>query len=171
MNNQYDEPDFLDIVSGKMESDQEKIKTEIRTLCFEQPFAVLATQDQDQPYANLISFAVSEDLRHLVFSTPTRTRKYKLISRNNKVSFLIDNRAQQPESINQIRAVTINGEARILEDPQEIKYWSGLLVKRHRYLEKFINAPFSSQILVDIEDIIYVRRFQEVYRWVPGYKY
>ena len=166
MNKQYDEPDFIDVVSGRVDSD--RVESEIKALCFEQPFAVLATQDEGRPYTNLISFAVDEDLKHLAFSTPSQTRKYHQVAKNKNVSLLIDNRDRQPESINLIRALTITGTGKPLEDLEEIKQWSALLIKRHSYLDKFIKSPTSSLILVDISRIIYVRRFQEVYEWLPG---
>ncbi len=168
MKNNYDEPIFVDVTHGNKENSRDQIEAEIRELCVEEPFAVLATQGEGQPYTNLISFAVSESLGQLVFSTPTQTRKHDLISKNRKVSLMIDNRAQQPESINLIRAVTITGAARVIKNPKDIEHWSGLLVKRHSYLEKFIKSPSSSLILVDIIRFFYVRRFQEVYQWVPG---
>lgn len=168
MRKKYDEPIFLDVTDGKAENAMARIEAEIRELCLEQPFAVLATQGEGQPYNNLISFAVSENLGQLVFSTPAQTRKYDLISKNRKVSLMIDNRDQQPESINLIRAITITGSASILDDEKEIEHWSGLLIKKHSYLERFIKSPSSSLILVDIIRFYYVRRFQEVYQWAPG---
>ena len=168
MKKDYDEPIFIDVTCNKSGSMVNQIETEIRELCSEQPFAVLATQGQGQPYTNLISFAFSENLEHLVFATPDQTRKYSLIISNEKVSLLIDNRDQQPESINLIRAITVTGKARVLENENEVKQWSELLVKRHNYLEKFINSPTTSLILVDIIRFFYVRRFQEVYQWTPG---
>ncbi len=168
MNNYYDEPDYVDVVTGRVENTRGQVEAEIRELCLEQPFAVLATQGEGQPYTNLISYALSADLRHLVFSTPSQTRKYHLINKNKKISLLIDNRSQQPESINLIRAITITGSARPLTDPEEIDRWAGFLIKRHHYLDKFIKSPSSSLILVDIIRFFYVRRFQEVYQWVPG---
>ncbi len=168
MRKKYDEPSYLDVTSGNSEITMAQVEAETRELCLEQPFAVLATQGEGQPYTNLISFVVSENLAQLVFSTPARTRKYDLISKNNKVSLIIDNRDQQPESINLIRAITITGTARILEDPGEIESWSDLLIKRHSYLESFVKSPTSSLVLVDITRFFYVKRFQEVYQWAPG---
>ncbi len=168
MKDKYDEPNFVDITPGKTESNSDQLEEEIRALCSEQPFAVLATQGEGQPYTSLISFSVSENLGHLIFSTPARSRKYNLINKNRKVSILIDNRAQQPKSINLIRAVTITGAARILADSGEVEHWSKLLISRHSYLKKFIQSPSSSLILVEIEEYFYVRQFQEVYQWVPG---
>ncbi len=167
MKDQYDEPNFTDVIPGRIEDDKNRVEAEIRALCFEQPFAVLATQGEGQPYTNLISFAISKELGHLVFSTPAQSRKFDLISKNKKASLLIDNRSRQPKSINLISAVTITGTARALEDAQESERWSGLLIKRHNYLEKFIKSPSSTLILVDIFRFFYVRRFQEVYQWSP----
>lgn len=165
---EYDEPLFVDITHGKAENDREQVEAEIRELCSAQPFAVLATHGDGQPYTNLISFAFSENFDHFVFATPAQTRKYDLISKNNKVSLLIDNRAQQPESINLIRAVTITGKAKIIEDPGQVGKWSNLLISRHSYLEKFVKSSTSALILVDNIRFFYVRRFQEVYQWTPG---
>ena len=166
--NEYDEPEFIDVTKGRVDNIGEQIVSEIRDLCFGQPFAVLSTQGDGQPYTNLISFAFNEGLDRFVFATPAQTRKYTLICRNGKVSLLIDNRAQQPESINLIRAATVTGKARVLEEPAEVDQWAALLIKRHSYLEKFIKSPTSGLILVEVIRFFYVRRFQEVYQWIPN---
>ena len=106
-------------------------------------------------------------MEHPVFSPSVQTRKYSEIIENPGVSILIDKRSRQPESINLIRAVTITGRARPLENPAELEYWSGILAARHSYLEKFIKSPSSGLILVQAAEYFYVRRFQEVYRWIP----
>jgi len=165
---EYDEPEFIDVTKGRNEQMGEQIVTEIRDLCIEQPFAVLSTQGDEQPYTNLISFAFNEELNRFVFATPAQTRKYTLICRNGKVSLLIDNRSQQPNSINLIRAATVTGKARVLQEPTEIDQWAALLIKRHSYLEKFIKSPTSGLILVEVIRFFYVRRFQEVYQWIPN---
>jgi len=43
VNKQYDEPDFIEVVSGRVDSDRDRVESEIKALCFEQPFAVLVT--------------------------------------------------------------------------------------------------------------------------------
>lgn len=164
----YDEPEFIDVTKGRAENIGDRIAGEIRDLCFKQPFAVLSTQGDGQPYTNLISFAFSEELNRFVFATPAQTRKYTFICRNGKVSLLIDNRAEQPDSINLIRAATATGRARVLKEPGEIEQWAKVLVNRHSYLEKFIKSPSSGLILVDVLRFFYVRRFQEVYQWTPN---
>ncbi len=166
MNHDYDEPLFVNVVSCRDDCSEQLIESEIKEICFKQPFAVLATQGEGQPYTSLVSFAASSDLQHLVFATPTQTRKYSQIIKNNRVSLLIDNRSQQPESINLIRAITVTGKARPLEK-EEVEQWSRLLLDKHSYLAKFFKSPTSSLILVRAVRYFYVRRFQEVYQWIP----
>ncbi len=167
MKRDYDEPLFVDVVSCKNECSDEQIESEIKEICFTQPFAVLATQGEGQPYTSLISFATSDDLKHLVFSTPTQTRKFNQLKNNRQVSILIDNRSQQPESINLIRGITITGRAKPLENREEVEPWSKVLLDKHSYLERFVKASSSSLILVQAVRYFYVRRFQEVYQWIP----
>ena len=167
MNHDYDEPMFVNVVSCRDDCSEQQIESEIKELCFKQPFAVLATRGVGQPYTSLISFAASSDLQYLVFSTPTQTRKYSQIITDNRVSLLIDNRSQQPESINLISAITVTGKARPLEKEEEVEQWSRLLIDKHSYLDKFFKAPTSSLILVRAVRYFYVRRFQEVYQWIP----
>ncbi len=162
----YDEPMFVDVVSCRADCSKEQIEPEIKEICFKEPFAVLATLGEGQPYTSLVSFATSSDLQHLVFATPIQTRKYSQIIKNNRVSLLIDNRSQQPESINLIRAITVTGKARPLEK-EEVEQWSRLLLDKHSYLTKFVESPTSSLILVWAVRYFYVRRFQEVYQWIP----
>ncbi len=168
LNRNYDEPTFVDVVSCTNNGAQENIVTEIEELCKGQPFAVLATQGEGQAYVSLISFAINENMSQIVFSTPSRTRKFDLISGNNKVSLMIDNRSHKPESINLICAVTITGEARILDDPGEVEKWGQALTTKHNYLQRFVESPTSNLILVETIRFFYVRRFQEVYQWSPG---
>ncbi len=168
MKRDYDEPLFVDVASCENKCSDAEIENEIRALCLEEPFAVLATQGDGQPYTSLISFTMSDDLKHLVFSTPTQTRKYSLIVANSNVSLMIDNRSSQPDSINHICGLTITGRARALSRAEEIAKWQPMLTAKHSYLKKFVKSPSSSLILVETIRFLYVRRFQEVYQWLPG---
>lgn len=168
----YDEPMFIDVKrsDGGDESDSsvsDKTIDSMRALCEDQSFAILATQGTDQPYTSLISFASTYDLKHIVFATPIQTRKYNLLKHNQKVSLLIDNRSNQPDSINRISALTAIGSVQILTEKEDIAVWSDLLIDKHRYLNNFINAQSTAIILIDVSKYFYVRRFQEVVEWTP----
>ncbi|AHM57744.1 pyridoxamine 5'-phosphate oxidase (plasmid) [Peptoclostridium acidaminophilum DSM 3953] len=169
MKNNYDEPMFIDVKRGRVEEEEGPAGVEeaIRNLCDEQSFAVLATQGQGQPYATLISFATSPDMKYAIFATPIQTRKYSLIQGDQMISMLIDNRSSQPNSLNSISALTITGKAKALSDEESIELWSGLLLCKHPYLSHFVKSPSTALIVVEVTGYFYVRRFQEVFQWSP----
>lgn len=168
----YDEPMFIDVKRSDSADDSDssvshKIINSMRDLCVDQSFAVLATQGTDQPYTSLISFATTENLKHIVFATPIQTRKYNLLKHNQKISVLIDNRSSQPDSINRISALTAIGTVEFLTEQGDIDKWSDLLIDKHKYLNNFINAGSTAIILINVSRYFYVRRFQEVVEWTP----
>ena len=163
----YDEPKYIKKTKG-IEDKEKPVRESIRELCKSQSFAVLATQGKGQPYTSLIGFATSDDMKYVVFATPKQTRKYSLLEEDNRVSLMVDNRAQQPDSINFISALTITGNGRILNDAEEIEKWSGLLTEKHPYLSSFVRSDSTAVILVEVYRYYYVRRFQEVFEWIPN---
>jgi len=62
-------------------------------------FAVLATDDRGKPYTSLISFALTPDLRQVIFATPKGTRKFKNLTGTRDVALLIDNRSDQRKGL------------------------------------------------------------------------
>lgn len=166
MKKDYDEPRYIDI-KREDKSNKKKAVELIKELCKEQLFGVLATQGQGECYNSLISFETSGDLSKIVFATPINTKKFDFIKQNDSVSILIDNRSSNPESINDIAAVTVMGRVKILKEKQEIDRWSKALVDKHNYLEKFIGAPTTAIILMEVSKYYYVSSFQEVVEWDP----
>ena len=75
-------------------------------------FAVLATDDRGKPYTSLISFALTPDLRQVIFATPKGTRKFKNLTGTRDVALLIDNRSDQRKGFVETQAITIIGTAR-----------------------------------------------------------
>jgi nitroimidazol reductase NimA-like FMN-containing flavoprotein (pyridoxamine 5'-phosphate oxidase superfamily) len=140
----------------------------IRRLLTEQPYAVLCTQSQSQPYGSLIAFAASDDLKTLVFSTPVTTRKYRLLTECAHVALLIDSRAASSADMMQIEAVTATGHAHVVPRGPEFARWAGLLTARHPHLAPFVKAESSALIRVEVVRYFHVHRFQEVRQWVPG---
>ena len=74
----------------------ESLDSIIRKLVEGQPYAVLCTQGQGQPYGSLVAYAVTPDLAFAVFATPRATRKFRLLSECDRVALLIDNRSRFP---------------------------------------------------------------------------
>ena len=167
MRKKYDEPMFIDVTSCDTACSGHEILSEIKKMCDQQNFAVLATQGDGQPYTSLISFSITNDLKKIYFSTPSQTRKFSLLEKNNQVSLLIDNRSDLPDGLNQISGLTITGTARIVAEDFEKKEASFHLLEKHPYLKKFISSETTKIIEITAEHFYYVRRFQEVYQWSP----
>lgn len=162
MRKKYDEPHYPP--DEPCPDSEEDVTAGIRELLESELFAVLSTQHAGQPYASLISFAATRDLKQIVFSTTRETRKYSLLEKSPQVALLVDNRSQKPPLINYIQAVTITGQATIL--PEKGK-WIPLILDKHPYLQEFIENPSTALIVVDVYRYFYVRRFQEVSQWIP----
>ena len=78
-----------------MDKNLNKAKKDLLSLLNSQPLALLATQNQGQPYASLVAFAASDDLKALFFATTRSTRKYANLSSDSRVAMLVDNRSNQ----------------------------------------------------------------------------
>lgn len=140
----------------------------IRKLLTAQPYAVLCTQSQSQPYGSLVAFAASDDLKTLVFSTPVATRKYRLLTECDHVALLIDSRSTSSEDMMGIEAVTVTGHAHVVVAGTEFDRWAGLLTARHPHLAAFVKADSTALVRVEVVRFFHVCRFQEVRQWVPG---
>ena len=167
----FDEPMCVDNSKDTFCQDEDiDIKGKISKLVFNQPFAVLSTQGHGQPYASIISFACSSDLKNIVFSTPFNTRKYGLLSESNKVALFIDNRSSVPPGLSKVSGVTITGKSKILNNSPEFEKWADLLIDKHPNLDLFAKSPSNALILVEVYRYFLVRRFQEVFEWNPHQK-
>ena len=140
----------------------------IRDLIGSQPFAVLCTQGNGQPYGSVVAFAVSQDLHSFVFATPVATRKYRLLSDCDRVALVVDNRGQYPEDMMKVEAITVTGQARQVPPGPDFETWGALLAARHPYLRSFIKAPSTALFRVDVVRVLHVTRFQEVRQWLPS---
>jgi len=74
----------------------EDLESAIKKLVAGQPYAVLCTQGQGQPYGSLVAYAMTPDLASAAFVTPRATRKFRLLSECDRVALLIDNRSRFP---------------------------------------------------------------------------
>lgn len=138
------------------------LKANIMDIINNEQFCVLASVSDNQCHTSLISFVASEDLSKIVFATPIKTKKYNYIKDNTAVSLLFDNRSKGISNINDLVALNVIGNAKILKDSQDIDLWSKLLIEKHQYLKDFIMANTSALILIEVEKYSYVTSFQKV---------
>jgi general stress protein 26 len=139
----------------------------IRNLLASQRLAVLSTQNQGQPYSNLVAFAVSSEPKYLLFATSRATRKYANLLADSRVSILIDNRTNETTDFAEAAAVTVLGQAWEVHgvDRQQL---IPIYLERHPYLQDFVNSPNCALLRVKVERYILVNRFQDVREIYPG---
>jgi nitroimidazol reductase NimA-like FMN-containing flavoprotein (pyridoxamine 5'-phosphate oxidase superfamily) len=135
-----------------MEKVMLKFERLLKKIISGQYFAVLNSVGDGQPYSNLITFAITSDLKSLVFITERNTRKYRNIVENNRVSILIDSRTNQPSDITNAKAITMIGTAREVTENKDAL--QALFLDRHPGLKEFVFAPGNALILVTIQEYI-----------------
>jgi nitroimidazol reductase NimA-like FMN-containing flavoprotein (pyridoxamine 5'-phosphate oxidase superfamily) len=139
----------------------------IRELLTSQRLAVLSTQNQGQPYGNLVAYAVTSELKYLLFATSRATRKYANLLADSRVSLLIDNRSNEAADFAKAAAVTVLGQAWEMygADRQQLL---PVYLERHPYLRDFATSPNCALLRVKVEKYILVNRFQDVREIHPG---
>ena len=143
-------------------SDNSLLYEMVKKLCTSQKFAVLATQDDTQPYCNFIAFSASDDLAQIFFATPKNTRKYLNLKKNNRVSFLLDNRSNTALDFKDAVVASAIGDAGEIFDGQEAAF-RDRHVLNHPSIEAFIRSPDCALFRVDIRKYIIVNSFEKVY--------
>jgi nitroimidazol reductase NimA-like FMN-containing flavoprotein (pyridoxamine 5'-phosphate oxidase superfamily) len=142
-------------------------REQVRALLDGQPFAVLCTQGEGQPYGSVVAYAAGPDLCSVAFATPRATRKYHLLCECPSVALVIDSRSSFPDDMIKVEAITATGRATELEPGSEFDRWAALLSQRHPQLASFVHAPSTALFRIDIVRYLHVSRFQEVRQWIP----
>ena len=139
----------------------------ILNLVNSEPYAVLCTQAETQPYGSVVAVAFTQDLRHALFATPVTTRKFRLLSASKRVALVVDNRSAWPDDMMRVEAVTLTGQAVQVDRCEDYDRWAEILVGRHPHLEAFVHAKSCALFRVDVLRFFHVERFQEVREWAP----
>jgi uncharacterized pyridoxamine 5'-phosphate oxidase family protein len=135
----------------------------LKALFASQQFAVLATQDEGQPYVSLMAFAAVDDLKRLIFATQRDTRKYANLIGNPRAAALIDNRSNQGSDTKQAIAVTALGETEELDKDQYL----GIFLKKHPHLKAFVQSPSCALVKMQVSAYFVVKGLQDVREMHP----
>ncbi|MGO9145568.1 MAG: pyridoxamine 5'-phosphate oxidase family protein [Desulfomonilia bacterium] len=100
--------------------DPQQLTLQMKALFTGQGLAVVSTQEHGQPYCNLVAFASTDDLKHLIFATNRATRKFANIDENPRVSMLIDNRSNRISDFHEAVAVNAVGLAEEILGPEAV---------------------------------------------------
>ena len=143
-------------------SEPAAIQSVVRQLLASQRLAVLATRAKNgHPYANLMAFAASDDLRSLLLVTSRATRKYENLMADPRVALLIDSRSNAASDFHEAVALTVVGRAE--EVPAEDRnHLLAAYLEKHPHLEGFASSPSCAVFRVSVSSYYLVRQFQQV---------
>jgi nitroimidazol reductase NimA-like FMN-containing flavoprotein (pyridoxamine 5'-phosphate oxidase superfamily) len=145
-----------------MKKDKTKeIRRDLKALLSSQNLATLATHQDGQPYTSLVAFAVSDDLKYIIFATPTTTRKYFNLSSDSRVALLVNSSQNQVSDFHRAMAVTATGEASEISGSSKNKFLKSYLLK-HPHLEDFVKSPTCALVGVTVKSYYLVKNFQHV---------
>jgi nitroimidazol reductase NimA-like FMN-containing flavoprotein (pyridoxamine 5'-phosphate oxidase superfamily) len=141
--------------------DLNSMKEDLKGLFALQRLAVLATQNEGQPYTNLVAFTASKDLKQLFFATTRATRKYANLTADSRVAMLIDNRSNEAADFRWAMAVTATGRVEEIEGHEREKALK-LYLAKHPHLEEFVSSPSCALLKISVDRYRVASRFQEV---------
>ena len=138
-----------------------ELREKISSVFTSQSLAVLATQKDSRPYANLVAFAATEDLRILLFTTSRSTRKFSHILDSPQVALLIDNRTNSIRDFRDAVAISALGKATVVGGAEK-EHLSSVYLAKHPHLTGFIRTPNQALLKVEVSKYILVSHFQRV---------
>lgn len=137
------------------------LKARIDRLLHTRLQGVLATQQQARPYTSLMAFAHTPDLRYLTFATLRDTRKHANLLVNSAVSFLVDDRSNDPVDYQRAVAISACGCAQEVPDSERERFLA-LFLGKHPSLRDFVGSPDCALLRVTVSGYRVVSQFQEV---------
>jgi nitroimidazol reductase NimA-like FMN-containing flavoprotein (pyridoxamine 5'-phosphate oxidase superfamily) len=140
----------------------ESLPKELTALLTAQRVAVLATQNDGQPYCSLMAFAAGLDFRDLYFATLRSTRKYANMAANPQVALLVDDRTGQETDFQKLLAVTATGQVEEVSGPERARGCE-IYLTRHPSLSEFVGSPGCALMRMRVEKYYLVSKFQEVH--------
>ena len=139
----------------------EEIRSRLKDLCTSQKLAVVSTQSGGQPYASLVAFVASDDLRHIFFVTARTTRKFAYLTEDSRVAVLINSSTNQESDFHDAVSITIIGTAEEIKGDEKENFLA-LYLSKHPYLEDFASSPSCALIKITTKSYYMVKNFQNV---------
>lgn len=125
---------------------------EITDLMERQEVCVLATTAGNMPHCSLMAYICDPGGKILYMVTHTDTRKYGNMRANPAVSLLIDSRlCNQLTARNEIKALTVKGRWRELDDEEQLGILRQRFVRRHPHLKEFAEDKKAVIFAVEVD--------------------
>ena len=140
---------------------KDQFRQRLKELFNTQKLAALSTHHAGQPYASLVAFHASDDLKHIYFVTPTTTRKFANLSADNRVAVLVNSSTNQAADFHRAISVTAVGKAEVVDGSGSETIMIQYLAK-HPHLEEFVRSPSCALVQVAVDSYYMVKNFQNV---------
>ena len=140
---------------------KDQFRQRLKELFNTQKLAALSTHHAGQPYASLVAFHASDDLKYIYFVTPTTTRKFANLSADNRVAVLVNSSTNQAADFHRAISVTAVGKAEVVDGSDSETIMIQYLAK-HPHLEEFLRSPSCALVQVAVDSYYMVKNFQNV---------
>ena len=127
------------------------MRKDIKDMVNEKDMCVLATVSGGKPHCSLMSYVADDECSEIYMVTQKKTSKYKNMIENPHLSLLIDDREENTAALRQSsKALTISGTFQAIDNMNKKKSAADRLIKRHPYLNVFIDDPETEIFCVKI---------------------
>jgi len=139
----------------------QQIRSRLKDLCASQKLAVVSTQSGGQPYASLVAFAATDDLRQIFFVTARTTRKFAYLTEDSRVAVLINSSTNQESDFHDAVSIKAIGTAEERKGDEKENVLA-LYLSKHPYLEDFAHSPSCALVKITTKSYYMVKNFQNV---------
>ena len=127
----------------------------------ENNFCVLSTCRDNLPNSSLMKYVCNEKVNEIYMLSIKGSNKYLNIVSNPHVSFLVDTRSESQENAELIQALTVYGDAEIIEDEVMSKLLKERLVAANPNLDVLADNQESCVIKVKINSVLMLNSVSE----------
>ena len=139
----------------------QQFRKRLHELFRSQHLAALSTHQGGQPYASLVAFYASNDLKHIYFVTPKTTRKYANLVADGRVAVMVNSSTNRTTDFHEAISVTAVGSAETVTDAAKEPIL-GHYLDKHPHLEEFARSPTCALVRVAVDSYFMVKNFQHV---------
>jgi len=124
---------------------------------------VLATIDKlGKPYASLIAFSPSDDMREIYFTTRRNSHKFENILANPSVCMLIDDRKNSDDDIVAALSVSASGPAYEVSENERNSLIDSHSA-RHPSLKEFSHEPDIALVRIAVLKYYIISNFEDIF--------
>lgn len=127
----------------------------MKALLREKDLCVLGTSAGGVPLCSLMAYVTDEDCTGLYMATMKNTTKYANLSKNPRVSLLVDTRDDAAgEKTGATQALTVAGRCEVLDETEERARAHAALLDRHPSLREVLEHPDTAILRVHFESFL-----------------